>query len=237
MTAAAAAPRALSLAVGIELSAYRDNHVAERIRRAVEREGVADVSELVDLLRASRAARTRFRRSLAVSVSGMFRDPTQFDLLEHVVLPPLLDRRGRLRVWSAGCADGSELYSVGLLLERLGALGRSFLLGSDLLEENVETARRGSYGDVELSDRLRAAVRWERRDVIREGAPRGAWDLVLCRNVGIYLTPPAKRRLHEAVAGALGRRGVLLLGRSEAIGEPARLELERMAPNAYRRRS
>jgi chemotaxis protein methyltransferase CheR len=115
-------PSGLSRATGLDLSAYRVEHVAERVRRALERERIASVEELMRLLARHAAARARFRRSVAVSVSGLFRDPAQFELLERELLPPLVERPGRVTVWSAGCADGSELYSVGILLDRLGAL-------------------------------------------------------------------------------------------------------------------
>ena len=224
----------LSRELGIELGAYREEHVFERIRRMLEREKLESGAELVRLVRVDPGARGRLRRSVAVSFSGLFRDPAQFDLLERELLPLLLASGERLRVWSAGCADGSELYSVAILLERLGAPERTFLLGSDLLEENLAAARRGLYGGVTVPEHLRARVRWERRDLVRNGAPPGWWDLVLCRNVAIYLGAPAKRKLHESLVGSLAPGGVLLLGRSERLGDPAKLELERVAPHAYR---
>ena len=226
---------ALSRVAGLELGAYRTEHTAERVRRAIARERVADVGCLARLLRADPAARARFRASVAVSVSGLFRDPAQFDLLERELLPPLLADGRRLRVWSAGCADGSELYSVGILLERLGALERSFLLGSDLLEENLAAAMRAVYGGVSIAKELRAHTHWEQRDLIRDGAPPGTWHLILCRNVAIYLTPGAKRALHETLAGALVAGALLLLGRSERLSDPKRLGLVRVAPHAYRK--
>ncbi len=224
----------LSRLVGIDLDAYRERHVSERIGRAVVREGAGDVAGLVRLLRTDEAARQRFRRSLAVSVSGVFRDPQQFDLLEGVLLPPLVATGKRLRVWSAGCADGAELYSVAMVLERLGALDRTHLLGSDLLEENVEAARRAHYGTA-VPDTLRPRVRWEVRDLLRDGAPAGSWNVVLCRNVAIYLAPHARDALHATLAGALSRDGVLLVGRSEAIRAPGAIGLEPVAHRAYRR--
>ena len=225
----------LSRAAGLELGAYREEHVAERVRRALEREQVDGVQGLIGLLAADRDARSRFRRSIAVSVSGLFRDPAQFELLEHELLPALLADGRRLRVWSAGCADGSELYSVAMLLERLGALDGAFLLGSDLLEENLAAAARGVYGEVTVPETLRARLRWERRDLVRDGAPAGAWKVVLCRNLAIYLTASAKRSLREALAGSLAPGGILMLGRSERQAEPQKLGLERVAPHVYRR--
>jgi chemotaxis protein methyltransferase CheR len=225
----------LARVTGLELDAYRPEHVEARIGRALRREGAADVASLALLLARDAEARSRFRRSVAVSVSGLFRDPGQFDLLEREILPPLLERSRRVSVWSAGCADGSELYSVAVVLDRLGALDRALLLGSDLLEENIAAARTGVYGGVSFGPELRRRLRWERRDLNRDGSPPGKWRLVLCRNLAIYLAPRAKRMLHETLAGALAGDGVLVLGRSERIVDPGALGLARVAPHVYRR--
>jgi chemotaxis protein methyltransferase CheR len=226
---------ALSHAAGLDLAAYRAEHVSERIRRALEREKVPDVNALVQRLRADATARSRFRRSVAVSVSGLFRDPQQFELLERELLPRLIDDGRRLTVWSVGCADGSELYSIAIVLERLGALDRSLLVGSDLLAENIEQARRAAYLDATVSPEVRSRPRWDRRDLVRDGALPGRWRLVLCRNVAIYLAPDAKQALVRTLAEALSSGGVLLLGRSERIADPAALGLEPAGPHAYRR--
>jgi chemotaxis protein methyltransferase CheR len=237
MSEAELVSHALSQAAGLDLPAYRDSHVRDRVRRALEREGVGGAAQLAALLRRDEAARARFRRSVAVSFSGLFRDPAQFELLERELLPPLVARDGRIRVWSAGCADGSELYSVALLLQRLGALERAFLLGSDLLEENIVAARRGPQLAGGAAGDLRPKLRWERRDLLRDGAPAGPWRLILCRNVAIYLARDSKQRLHRSLAGALAPGGVLLLGRSERLSEPRGLGLEPVGPHAYRRQA
>lgn len=226
----------LSRAIGLDLDAYREHHVTGRVELALAREHVADPRDLARLLTTDAEARSRFRRSVAISFTGVFRDAAQFELLEHELLPELLESHRRLRVWSAGCANGAELYSVALLLERLRVLDRSFLLGSDLLEENIAQARSGAYAD-EPPGLLRRHLRWERRDLTRDGAPPGRWGLILCRNVAIYLAPAARDRLHRLLAEALTAGGVLLLGRSERIANPARLGLERVGPHAYQARA
>lgn len=207
------------------------------MRRALEREGAAGVNELVRRLDADPEARQRFRTSVAVSVSGLFRDPAQFDLLEQTLLPPLLAGGRRITVWSAGCANGTELYSLAIVLQRLDALERAHLLGSDLLEENLAEARRGTFDGGAIASELRARCRWERRDLTRDGAPPGAWRLALCRNLAIYLAPAARHALHATLAAALAPGGVLLLGRSERLTRPEALGLEPVAPHAYRRPS
>jgi chemotaxis protein methyltransferase CheR len=91
------------------------------------------------------------------------------------------------------------------------------------------------YDVVEITPALRRRARWERRDLAHEPAPRGAFQLVLCRNVAIYLRPNAKARLHRLLAGALSPGGVVMLGRSERLGDPAALGLRRVEPHIYER--
>jgi chemotaxis protein methyltransferase CheR len=231
----AAVPGELSTVSGVPLDAFRPEHVAERIERALAAERVATTAELVARLRQDGAARERFRRAVAVSHSGFFRDPEQFEALELRVLPRLLEHVERLRVWSAGCANGLELWSLAVVLNRLGALAGSHLLGSDLLDENLAIARAGAYDVVEIAPALRGRPRWERRDLTKEPAPHGRWDLILCRNVAIYLGPAAKSRVHRMLAGALAPGGVLMLGRSERLGDPAALGLRRLEGHVYER--
>jgi chemotaxis methyl-accepting protein methylase len=172
---------------------------------------------------------------VAISVSGLFRDSEQFVRLEAEILPQLLAGTRRVTVWSAGCADGSELYSVGMLLERLGGLDRALLLGSDVLQENITTARTAQFADAPVSNPLRARTRWECRDVVRDGPPSGKWRLVLCRNLAIYLAPGAKEALYRTLAQALALDGFLMLGRSERIGNPRAHGLDLVGPHLYRK--
>ena len=220
---------------GLPLEAFRPEHVAERIERALAAEGVATTTELAGHLRRNPAARERFRRAVAVSHSGFFRDPEQFEALEHRLLPRLLEHVDRLRVWSAGCANGLELWSLAIVLNRLGALEGSHLLGSDLLEENLAVARAGAYDVVEIAPALAHRPRWERRDLANDPPPPGRWDLVLCRNVAIYLAPAAKSHAHRMLAGALAPGGILMLGRSERLADPAALGLRRVERHVYER--
>ncbi|MEA2249540.1 MAG: chemotaxis protein methyltransferase CheR [Solirubrobacteraceae bacterium] len=226
---------ALSAASGLALETFRAEHVADRIERALAAEGLKRQADLAGRLGGDEQARARFRRSVAVSHSGFFRDPDQFEALEQRVLPRLLEHVARLRVWSAGCATGLELLSLAVVLDRLGALEHAHLLGSDLLEENVQVARAGADAVTEITPAIRAKPRWERRDLVGEPPPGGHWDLVLCRNVAIYLQPEAKARLHRNLADALARGGVLMIGRSERLSDPAALGLRRLEPHVYER--
>ncbi len=228
----------LTQACGIPLGSYRQAHVSACVARALTRHEAPSVAGLARMCRSDPAVRATLRRSILVPVTGLFRDPEQFELLGRLV-PALLGPHGRSRsglsVWSAGCSDGSELYSVVLMLQRLGALEGSRLIGSDVSGERVDLARRGAVVGGTVRREASPVLRWERRDLLREPAPPGAFDLVLCRNVAIYFAPPAQRAVHAKLAGALRGGGLLMLGRSERLLHPEHFGLSAVASHVYRR--
>ncbi len=215
---------ALGRACGLPLGAFREEHLRKHLR--------GPLPELTTSVQADPKLRERLRAAIANSVTGTRRDPQQFKLLEEELLPPLLDGSGTLRVWSAGCSDGSELFDLADLLDGAVALERSYLLGSDLLPENLDKARRAAAAK---PPELRSRLRWEQRDLTAGGPPSGTWNLILCRNVAIYMRADVRDRLHAMLAGALGRDGILMLGRSERIRDPRALGLRRVGAHAYRR--
>jgi chemotaxis protein methyltransferase CheR len=205
------------------------------VGRSLARLGLQTTGDLISLCQRDAAARAALLRCVLVPTTRLFRDPEQFELLEREILPGLVSGRRGVRVWSAGCSDGSELYSVALVLRRLGALAGSRLVGSDVLEERIVAARRGDPARLPMPAEVRAAVRWERRDLVCDASPPGPFDLVLCRNVLIYFEPSVHDLVPGKLAAALRPGGVLMLGRSERLLEPGRFGLTRVAPHAYRR--
>jgi chemotaxis protein methyltransferase CheR len=224
----------LAQASGLALQSYRQAHVSACVARALARHGTQSVAGLARLCQSDPAVRATLRRCILVPVTGLFRDPEQFELLEERVLPGLLGGGG-LSAWSAGCSDGSELYSLVLVLQRLGALASSRLLGSDLSAGRVELARRGAMVSATVRREARPALRWERRDLLREPPPPGAFDLVLCRNVTIYFEPPAQQAVYVKLAAALRPGGVLMLGACERLLAPGQFGLAAAGPHLYRK--
>ena len=228
--------RALSAAADMDLRAFRPAHLEARVARALGRANVVDVESLGTAIRGDERIRDDFRRSVAISVTGFFRDAEQFEHLERHM--GWLRQTPRPRIWSAGCSNGSELWSAAVLLDRLRAAGRAQLLGSDLLPENVARAREGLDDGVLAGHTLPEDVRpiFEVRDLASEPAAPGPWHVILCRNVAIYFEPQTRMELHQKLAGALATNGLLLLGRSERVSDPAALGLEQVAPHLYRKR-
>ncbi len=130
-------PVVLSEKLGLYLEAYPGG--LDRLLHRIERDADA-LDRLIEVL--------------TIHVSRFFRDPLLFARLEREVLPGILDHKSlastpSVRVWSAGCATGEELYSVAILLHRLIAaqpmLLETHLFGTDIAAEGLDTARRGWY--------------------------------------------------------------------------------------------
>lgn len=170
------------------------------------------------------------------------------------VLPQLVRETGYLRVWSIGCSDGCELYSVAMLLHELGHLDRSYLVGTDCRTDAIGAAKAGVYergtvegiatwrigehfdatdGHYRINPILRGATHWWAENVLAEREPWGIFDLVLCRNMAMYLNPPAANRLWGRLEKTIRPGGVLVLGKAERPIGTKRFILT--GPSLYRR--
>jgi chemotaxis protein methyltransferase CheR len=190
--------------------------------------------------------------ALLIGVSQFFRDPLVFETLRTSVIPELAARPRPLRVASIGCASGAELYSVAMMLAEAGALDRSSLRGFDCRPSAINLARRGLFagdalGDLDLGlrsryfepvgdgwrvvDAIRHRTNWRVLDATRD-CPAGPWDIVLCRNLVIYLQTRAADLLFERLSEQLGPGGWLVVGHAER--PPASLKLTQLARCVYR---
>jgi chemotaxis protein methyltransferase CheR len=173
--------------------------------------------------------------TLVIGVTAFFRDPGVFAALEESFLPEILRRAPNPRVWSVGCSDGAELYSVAMLLAQRGAIQRSTLLGTDCRPDAIARAREGRYDAAALNGVpapfvgrylspdgalwqvhpfLRAAAQWRLGNALYTSEP-GAWNLILCRNMAIYLQPEAAGRLWARLGASLRPGGILVTGKAE----------------------
>jgi len=173
--------------------------------------------------------------ALLIGVTEFFRDPPVFETLRTEILPDLAPLTRPLRVWSAGCSNGAELYSLAILLAQVGMLEGSFLLGSDCRRDAIDHARAALYKSNELRniepsvcrryfdaagsfwqpiEMLRRRVQWKVADLAR-GIEEGPWDIILWRNMAIYLKAEAAESVWQGLASAMSPEGVLLVGRAE----------------------
>jgi len=153
------------------------------------------------------------------------------------------DKR-ELRVWSAGCSSGEEPYSIAILLDEIMPHGEDWkilILGTDINAEAIKKAERGIYtrwsfrmmnpdlqrryfkkrdGELELDESIRRKVKFAVHDLINEPFPDPHtglcdMDMILCRNVFIYLTPEAIAKVVNRFTETLTEGGCLMTGHGE----------------------
>lgn len=177
-----------------------------------------------------------------------FRDPSSVQSLRDHILPGLIERAHdtrMLRVWSAGCSTGEELYTIGILLREMipdGDFWNIALIGTDIDAAAIARARRGHYkqssfrvtsdaerqryfeplgdGSFALRRRFTRGAAFSFHNLTDPGQPPpapGKFDLILCRNVAIYLHAEARTVLCQKIARALTPDGVWVSGPSDPV--------------------
>ena len=143
---------------GLFFGESRQTSLQSSIGVRMQELGLDDADAYYERLRGE-SADDEFRKLIhlvTITETCFLRDPAQFRLLRHHVIPAVLDDRRRdrshaVRIWSAGCSSGEEPYSVALLLRDMGLHlthpDWTFdIFGTDLNTERLEFARRGVYG-------------------------------------------------------------------------------------------
>ncbi|MNS04028.1 Chemotaxis protein methyltransferase Cher2 [compost metagenome] len=242
--------------IGLDLDAYKPRQMERRLTAVMHRAKADSLKTLADRLEADPGRRDEFVSALTINVTEFFRNPERFEALETQILPELLARFDHLKIWSAGCSHGAELYSIGLVLEQLGALDRCELVGTDLDPKAVQRAEAGVFHDYEVrsmperfagrtlqpegtlfrfdAPAVRERCRFRVHNLL-EDAPEPDCHLVVCRNVVIYFNELGKRQLYRRFTEAIAPGGVLFVGNTERIFEHKELGFALAAPFFYRK--
>ena len=186
-------------------------------------------------------------KELLIGVTSFFRDPPAWEQLKDEVIPALLaaqPKGGVLRAWASGCSTGEEAYSLAMVfkeaLERVKPAGNFSLqvFATDLDRDAIDRARAGVYpaniaADVSperlrrffvqdehgfrVGKEIRETVIFAPQNVIMD-SPFTKLDLLICRNLLIYLDPGMQKKLIPLFHYSLNPGGVLFLGSAETIG-------------------
>jgi chemotaxis protein methyltransferase CheR len=237
---------------GLKADAYRSETLKRRVAACLRALRVRQIRDARSLLERTPSQIHVAASALLVGVTSFFRDQPVFELLEREVARLSTERQG-LQVWSAGCSDGQELYSVAMLLDAVARLEGSYLIGTDCRPEAIAHAKLGMYSmrDVaglprqilaryfvrskegfQLREEAKRPVRYRVADLLSECEP-GVWDLILCRNTTMYMHASATARLWGSFEGLLRPGGLLVLGKAERPVGMKRLAL--VGSSVYRR--
>ena len=228
---------------GVDFSYYKESTIVRRIERRIQINRFATLEEYVPYLNESQKEKDTLYRELLIGVTSFFRDQEAFKHLKDKVLPKLNYRKENIRVWSAACSTGEEVYSLAILfkeyLEQNHLNCEVKIFATDLDRIALDTAGKGFYPDgimadidpkyltkyfnkrehgYEVKESIRNMVVFARHNILKD-PPFSRLDLLVCRNLFIYFKPDLQQRILSTFYYALNQGGFLFMGSSESIGE------------------
>ena len=229
---------------GIDFSYYKENTIFRRLERRLSINRFEKLEDYYALLLNSTKEKETLYRELLIGVTRFFRDEAAFELLEKNVLPEIFDgSRKEVRVWSAGCSTGEEVYSIAMLirnyLESHKLTADVKIFATDIDKHSLEFAGLGYYpesivSDVEpallakyftrrengyqISESIRKMTIFATHNVLKD-PPFSKLDLVVCRNLFIYFKPDSQSFVLNLFRMALKPGAFLFMGSSETLGQ------------------
>ena len=244
---------------GFDLNVYKNKCIKRRIAIRIRKTGSASAREYGDLLLNDAAEPDLLLKVLTIHVSQFFRNPSTFEKLRNEVFPYLFARaasagRDTLNIRSVGCAGGEEPYSIALVLKESFAQSmahfRVSILATDVDRDVLNEAAHCVYreerlvevpeemrkrwfvpenGGYRLVEEIREMVEFRQRDIFDSDSVPGT-DLVLCRNLLIYLERDQQEIILKRFADSLRDGGVLVLGKSETLVGESRRRFRTICP-------
>ncbi|NLB64399.1 MAG: protein-glutamate O-methyltransferase CheR [Fibrobacter sp.] len=257
---------------GIILDNSKKYLIETRIGPIIQEQGLGSYGELLQKIRLPTNA---FFKELVIDAittneTFFFREPCAIDLLRRRLMPPILDsitegkRRDSMRIWSAACSSGQEMYSIAIsAMEFIGDLATQYISldGTDISEQILAKASMGVYSQFEvnrglnathlskyftphsqgykINDNIRAMCRFNKANLLRLAPSPVRYDVIFCRNVSIYFGAKEREVLFRSLGERLVPNGVLIVGATEQVRDCDDLySLEKDFPGCfyYRRR-
>ena len=252
---------------GISLSPTKSELVYSRLAKRVRKLSFSNFRDYCAFVESEEgeAERKEFVTSLTTNVSHFFREPHHFETLEAEVLPALAKKArqgGRVRIWSAGCSNGQEPYSIAMsvlsLIPEAAELDIK-ILATDIDSKVLATARRGAYDERTVApiapDRkhkflcrsraegqqgwavapaLQDLISFKELNLLRPWPVKGPFDVIFCRNVVIYFDEATQQPLWGRFASVLADDGWLFIGHSERVTGPTTSRFENTHTTTYR---
>ena len=230
-----------------DFSLYKPTSVYRRIERRMGIHKIDSIADYARFLQKNAQEVELLFKELLIGVTSFFRDSVSWEELKSEALPKILasyPEGGILRAWSCGCSTGEEAYTLAIIfreaLEQLTQPDdyRLQIFATDLDADAVEKARKGIYNATIEADvsperlqrffikeenryrvckEIREMVTFAQQNVIMD-PPFTRLDILICRNLLIYLTSELQKNLLPLFHYSLKPGGLLFLGSAETIG-------------------
>ncbi|NPV69501.1 MAG: protein-glutamate O-methyltransferase CheR [Firmicutes bacterium] len=237
---------------GIDIACYKPQQMERRLKALLDRSKVEDYYAYARMIEHDPEKARELWDFITINVSEFFRNPDRYKDLKEKIIPSVSTGRP-LRIWSAGCANGAEPYSLAILLHETGNPGHT-VLATDIDRKTLTRAQAALYdqndlknvgpariqyfeardGKYAVSNTIKKYVTFQYHDLLGNHYPEGM-DIIVCRNVVIYFTEEAKERVFRGFCKSLKPGGVLFVGETETLFNPKIIGFEPVLPFFYRR--
>jgi len=231
---------------GLKVAADKTYLIESRLAPVARREGYDTISAMIGAVNERREEPLVWAvvEAMAGGETSFRRDREPFREFRHEIAPQLARVRGGapIKVWSAACATGQEVYSLAIAAGELAEADpqlRFEFAASDLSRIALDRAQSGLFNQFEvqrglpirqlaryfekdgeqwrIADEVRQRVRWRRINLIAGLRQIGRFDVVFCRYVLGHMTEAAQRKVIEDLTFILPEDGVLVLGLKEQV--------------------
>jgi PAS domain S-box-containing protein len=237
---------------GYRFDHYKQMVAARRIKRRMSLRGVPTSKAYLEIVRNRDAEALLLAADLMIGVTSFFRDGQPWKVLKKEVVSRLIAQSDDrpIRVWTPACSTGEESYSIAMMLvdelERAGKRREVLVFATDMNDRTLAKAREGRYPVSVTADipanyvrkffscsedglslvaarELRERIVFARQDLFSD-PPFSRLDLIICRNLLIYLEPEAQEKCVALFHYALSDTGYLFLGNAESAGPSSSFE-------------
>ncbi len=248
---------------GVNLTEQKKVMLVSRLTKRLRALNISSFSDYLRLVKdpiLGKEERVEMINAVTTNKTEFFREARHFELLVKDVLPVMVREKRKLKVWSAACSTGEEVYSLAMVLDDYFSGHENFaILGSDISTQVLEIAELGIYpgsatsgvpdrfkrkylmrgkgkwaGKVRVVPELRAKVRFRKINLIEKIPIKTRLDIVFCRNVIIYFDKPTQKDLFERIWRLLSPGGYLFIGHSETLSGISN-RFEQVSVSVYRR--
>ncbi|MRN52720.1 CheR family methyltransferase [Paenibacillus monticola] len=236
----------LKQSTGVDFSVYKQASIMRRIQRRMGIQQFQYLKEYNQYLYNNSNEVTALQKDLLIGVTQFFRDPAAFAILAEKVLPTIFEQRGvekQIRVWVAGCSTGEEVYTLAILIRKyMEEIEETFdvtIFATDLDKESIQFASKGIYSEIiaknvpeeyleayftrqgneyKVNKEIRQMVIFAQHNLVSD-PPFTQLDLILCRNLLIYLQQTIQKKVISLFHFSLKSDAYLFLGPSETLGK------------------
>ncbi|WP_053219398.1 CheR family methyltransferase [Virgibacillus senegalensis] len=242
---------------GLNLHLYKEVQMKRRLNTLREKRGYKDFLSYYKAMSEDDTMLKEFLDRVTINVSEFYRNYPRWEALEKNILPSLLKKKRKLKVWSAACSTGEEPYTIAMILRQYMDPADITILATDIDETVLERAKKGLYPERSLKevpqavkqqyfhqegalfrvdDSIKRLVQFKKHNLLSDRFEQNV-DMIVCRNVLIYFTEEAKQKVYLNFSKSLTKDGVFFVGSTEQIFQPQQYDLSVIDNFFYQKQS